>query len=64
MSNRYLGVISIERFLAVERYRLSQPAPPPAQPASTIGPPPRRTPAAVPRTATQAGRAGGSAVSG
>jgi hypothetical protein len=64
MSYRYLGVISIERFLAVERYRQSHPAPSPAQSASTIGPPPRRTPAAGARTAPQAGRAGGSAVSG
>jgi|RhiMethySRZTD1v2_1073278.scaffolds.fasta_scaffold210990_2 hypothetical protein len=62
MSNRYLGVISIERFLAVERYRQSHPAPSPAQPTSAIGPPPRRTPG--PLTAPQAGRAGGSAVSG
>ena len=62
MSTRYLGVISINRFLVVERYCQSHPSP--AQPSSTIGPPPRRTPAAGPRTAPPAGRAGGPAVSG
>jgi hypothetical protein len=60
---RHPGVISIERFLAVERYRQSSPAPP-APPAWTLGPPPRRPPASGPGTAPRAGQAGGAAVSG
>jgi hypothetical protein len=63
MSGRYLGVISIERFLAVERYRQSHPAPPPARPAWTAATT-RRLPAAGPRTARRARGAGGTAVSG
>jgi hypothetical protein len=62
MSTRYLGAISIERFLAVERYRQSQP--PSVQPTWTVGPTGRRAPAAGPRTARPAGRDGRPAVSG
>ena len=62
MSGRHLGVISIERFLAVERYHQSHPAPSPAPQWTAV--PPRRTSAAGPWTAPRARRAGGTPLSG